>query len=103
MDITVNRTRLKADLLEHFQTSAVQEQFDGKNSLLPDCMHEMIKTASDYKSEALRIAKMAKEIREEMFAFQHFKLIFARVHLFRTVSSYEGTTACWLLLIHKRV
>ncbi len=77
-DITVNRTRLKTDLLEHFQTSAVQEQFDGKNSLLvfPDGMHEMFETAkllSNYKSEALQIAKIAKEIRKEMFAFEHFK------------------------------
>ena len=78
LGVDITRTRLKTDLLEHFQTSAIQEQFDGKNSLLvfPDGMHEMFQTAkllSDYKSEGLQIAKITKEIREEMFAFEHFK------------------------------
>ncbi len=77
VDITVNKSRLKSDLLEHFQTSAVQEQLDGKNSILvfPEGMHEMFQSAklSDYKSEALQIAKITKEIRKEIFAFEHFK------------------------------
>jgi len=68
-----------------------------KNSILvfPDGMHETFQTAKlllNYKSEVLQIAKIAKEIREEIFAFEHFKFSgsfhkIARVHLCRTISS----------------
>ena len=33
-DIQINKSRLKAELLEHFQNLAVQEQFDGRSCLL---------------------------------------------------------------------
>ena len=51
---------------------------DGKNTLLlfPEGMHEVLENArliSDYKNEALQIAKVAKVIREEMFVHEHFK------------------------------
>ena len=39
-------------------------------------MHEMFNTAkllSDYKSATLQVAKIAKEIRKEIFACEHFK------------------------------
>lgn len=75
---TINKTCLKTELLEHFETSAVQEQSDGKKVLLvfPDGMHEMFQSAkllSDYKSEALQISRIARDIRREMFAHEHFK------------------------------
>ena len=47
VDITINKTRLKTELLEHFELSAVQEQSDGKNVLLvfPEGMHEIFQSA----------------------------------------------------------
>ena len=72
VDISINKTRLKNELLEHFKHSAVQEQYDGKNTLLlfPEGMHEVLENVSDYKNEALKVAKV---IREEMFVHEHFK------------------------------
>ena len=46
------------------------------NFSFPDGMHEMLNTAkllSDYKSVARQLAKIAKEIRKETFAREHFK------------------------------
>ena len=33
-DVQINKSRLKTELLEHFQNLAVQEQFDGRSYLL---------------------------------------------------------------------
>ena len=78
VDFNINITRLKRELLEHFETSAVQEQSDGKKVLLvfPEGMQEMFQCAnlqSDYKSEALQISRIASDICREMFAHEHFK------------------------------
>ena len=78
VDFNINKTCLKRELLEYFETSAVQEQSDGKKILLvfPEGMHEMFQCAnlqSDYKSEALQISRIASDIGREMFAHEHFK------------------------------
>ena len=80
MDIAVNKFRLNTELLEYFQNSTVQQQFDRKklssSFSFPDGMHEMLNTAkllSEYKSVTLQVAKIAKNIRKEMFACKHFK------------------------------
>ena len=78
VDFNINKMRLKRELLEHFETSAVQQQSDGKSVLLvfPEGMYEMFQCAnlqSDYKSEALQISRIESDIRREMFAHEHFK------------------------------
>ena len=78
VDVQINKSRLKTELLEHFQNLAIQEQFDGRSCLLvfPDGMHEVLqatKLQSNYKSETLQIAEIAKNIREDIFAHGSFK------------------------------
>ncbi len=77
LESSVNKTRLKIELLEHFQNSAIQEQSDGKNTLLvfPEGMqelHQKVEMLSDYKFQALQIARVAKHIREEIFGHENF-------------------------------
>ena len=75
VDIQINKSRLKTELLELFQNLAVQEQFDGRSCLLafPVACMKVSKPLWNYKSEALQIAEIAKNIREEIFAHGSFK------------------------------
>ena len=59
---------------------AVQEQSNGKKVLLvfPDGMHEMFQSAkllSDYKSEALQISRIARDICRKYFEHEYFKFL----------------------------
>lgn len=66
VDFNINKMHLKRELFKHFETSAVQEQSDGKNVLLV-FMHE-----SDYRYEALQSLRIASDICREIFAHEHF-------------------------------
>ena len=55
-------------------------------------MHEMLNTAkllSDYKSATLQVAKIAKEIRKEIFACEHFKFAFHKLTRVQWNLSYQ--------------
>ncbi len=69
---SINRTRLKGELLDYFQKYGIQEQSDGKNVVLlfPKGMQELLQSScilSECKSEASQIASVAMIIRREMF------------------------------------
>ena len=69
---SINRTRLKGELLDYFQKYGIQEQSDGKNVILifPKGMQELLQSScilSECKSEAVQFANVAKIIRKEMF------------------------------------
>jgi len=68
---SINNTRLKIQLLEHF-CSECQEQHDGKNVLLVfnDGLNKLLKesmSCRDLQSEAISMAKLVKVIRQEIF------------------------------------
>ena len=72
INLSANRTRLKVELLEHFQEWGIQEQTDGKNIVLffPEGMHSLLKNItlpSQLNSEALKLAAVAKLVRSEIF------------------------------------
>ena len=71
-ELTVNKPRFKAKLLQHFSDMGIQEQSDGMNTILvfPEGMQQMINDAflvHNYESEALLFSKVAKICREELF------------------------------------
>ena len=73
---TVNKTRFKNDLLQHF--SEAQEQCDGKNTVIVFTrgMQNMLKEAlkkRDYSEDALILAKAATIIRNDTFRHECFK------------------------------
>ncbi|XP_078343033.1 uncharacterized protein LOC144628793 [Oculina patagonica] len=72
-DISVNKTRLKEKLLDHFSSMGLQEQSDGKNTVLvfPEGMQQMIKdmySNRNYDDEVLLLAKVAKMCRNEILS-----------------------------------
>lgn len=76
-DKTVNKTRLKNKIVSHFAEN-IQEQADGRNTLLvfKDGMKSILKDAlasRDIESEFLDYAKVAKNIRSEVFGSEMFK------------------------------
>ena len=72
-DINSNKTRLKDMLLQHFSEMGVQEQSDGKKTVLvfPEGMQHMLQDALDvnnHNSKNLLFAKVAKMCREELLS-----------------------------------
>ena len=72
-DINSNKTRLKDMLLQHFSEMGVQEQSDGKKTVLvfPEGMQHMLQDALDvnnHNSKNLLFAKVAKMGREELLS-----------------------------------
>lgn len=73
---SINPTRLKKQLLEHFLGDC-QEQLDGKKVLLVfnDGLRKLLKeslSTRDLESEAIAIAKLVKVIRQEIFDWNPF-------------------------------
>ena len=73
---SVNKTRLKKQLLEHFKEA--QEQSDGKNTILvfKEGMRNMLKEAlkkRDFTEDAQILAKAASIIRKDIFNHDAFK------------------------------
>jgi len=74
---SVNKTRLKERILEHFPECTVQ--FDGRNTLLifDQCLRillrDAVKDRDYYSDDALILAKAAKIIRKDIFAHRQFK------------------------------
>ena len=72
LDISFNKTRLKEQLLTHFRDSGLQEQSDGKCTILafPEGIQHLLRDAflhHDYDEEAKLFAKVAKICRDEIF------------------------------------
>lgn len=69
IDTSINRSRLKKELLDFFQKYEIQEQSDGKRIILifPDGMQELLHSTTQCKSEVVQMASVAKIIRDEMF------------------------------------
>ena len=80
INLSANRTRLKVELLEHFQECGIQEQTDGKNIVLlfPEGMYSRLKNItlpSQLNSKVLKLAAVAKLVRSEIFqGDESFKL-----------------------------
>lgn len=77
IDKMVNKTRLKSALLAHYPKEAVQEQTDGKNTVLifRDAMAALLKEAlkkRDFSEDVKILAKAATIIRKDMFANKGF-------------------------------
>ena len=73
VDIAINKTRLKEKLLEHFSDMGLQEQYDGRNTVLlfPEGMQQVLKDAHldhDYDNEALLLTKVARICRQEILS-----------------------------------
>ena len=73
---TINKTRLKMQLLGHF-FGECQEECDGRNALLvfKDGLKNLLKDSldsHDFESEAFLICKVAKIIRKEIFQWKPF-------------------------------
>ncbi len=71
-DSSINRTRLKKELLDYFKGHGIQEQSDGKQVIFvfPEGMHSLLKNVSipsQMTSEALQLARVAKLVRAEIF------------------------------------
>ena len=69
---SINRTRLKRELVEHFQEHGMQEQSDGKHVIFvfPEGMHSLLRNISlpsQINSEVLQLARVAKIIHSEIF------------------------------------
>lgn len=74
VDITINKTRLKIQLLDHF-VDKCQEQSDGKNVLIVfnEGMKKLLKNATsfrDYESEAILMAQTVKVLRREILSWK---------------------------------
>ena len=74
---SINKTRLKKQLMEHFSLEC-QEQSDGKNCLLVfnEGLQKMLQDPinfCDFNSEAILTAKVVKIIRRDIFERESFK------------------------------
>ena len=72
IDVALNRTRLKEEILDHFQKYKIQEQSDGRHIILlfPEGMRALLQNTclqSKLKSEAVQMARVAKLIHNAMF------------------------------------
>ena len=72
IDVALNRTRLKEEILDHFHKYKIQEQSDGRHIILlfPEGMRALLQNTclqSKLKSEAVQMASVAKLIRNAMF------------------------------------
>ena len=72
IDVALNRTRLKEEILDHSQKYGIQEQYDGKHVIFifPEGISEILQNAcfqSTLKSEAMQLASVAKLNRTAMF------------------------------------
>ena len=75
-DTSINKTRLKKQLLDHFSYQC-QEQSDGKNTLLvfKDGLKKLLRETTDsrdFEAEALAMAKLVKVVRQEIFEWAPF-------------------------------
>lgn len=71
MEITINKTRLKDKIIEHFSQQGLEEKSDGKCTILafPAGIQQLLKDAflfHDYDEEAKLFARVAKICREEI-------------------------------------
>lgn len=107
---SINKTRLKLDLLNHFLGDC-QEQSDGKSVLLvfnegmKKLLREVADTARDYTSDALMMTSVVKLLRQDILAWKSFKftgdfLLTAKVCLYQTLSSYS-CLCCLMGLMEK--
>ena len=91
-DIQINKSRLKTELLKHFQNLAVQEQFDGRTCLLvfPVACMKFSKPLSCNLTTSLKLCKLQKlhkisvkrySLTEVLNFLGHFHEI-GRTHLF---------------------
>ena len=72
-DVTINKTRLKEKLLNYFSSMGLQEQSDGKNTVLvfPKGMQQMLKDGyldRNGDNEALLLTKVARICRKEILS-----------------------------------
>ncbi len=79
---TINRRRLKGELLDYFQKYGIQEQSDGKNVVLlfPKGMQEILRSScclSECKSEAAQFASVTMIVCRSMFQNEN-KFTFGR-------------------------
>jgi len=96
---SINITRLKKKLLEHF-SGEYQEQSDGKTPFLVfnDSLKAMLKesiNSRDFGSESISMAKLAKIIRREIFEWDTFNFSgkfgtshFKNIHIYDTQWAY---------------
>ncbi len=80
---SINRTRLKGELLDYFQKYGIQKQSDVKNVVLlfPKGMQEILRSScclSECKSEAVQFASVAMIVRRAMFQNEN-KFIFQKI------------------------
>ena len=73
VDIAINKMRLKEQLLEHFSGMGLQEQYDGRNTVLlfPEGMQQALKDAHldhDYDNKAPLLTKVARICRQEILS-----------------------------------
>ena len=91
-DVQINKSRLKSELLEHFQNLALQEQFDGRSCLLvfPVACMKFSKPLSCNQTTSLKPCKLQKlqkksvkryALTEVLNFLGHFHEI-GRTHLF---------------------
>ncbi len=77
-DATVNKTQFKGELLDHYKQHGMQEHSDGRHAVLifPDGMKTIMQNAcfpSHSKSEATRLASVAKLVRSEISDINNFR------------------------------
>ena len=67
VDIAINKTRLKEKLLKHFSDMGLQEQYDGRNTVLL-FLEGMQQVLKDAHLEALLLTKVARICRQEILS-----------------------------------
>lgn len=72
LEVSTNKTRLKNDLMEHFESQGMQEKMVGKSTVLffPDGMKQILKEAieeKDYIQNFVILSKAAKICRQDIF------------------------------------
>ena len=95
LDISVNKTRLKEQLLNHFKIEGLQQQSDGRLTILafPEGIQQMLKDEylyHDYDDEALLLAKVAKLCKILFFCVQKHKSCAISKNV---EQSFDGTAA----------
>ncbi len=77
LDATVNKTRFKGELLDHYKQHGMQEHSDGRHVVLifPDWMKTIMQNAcfsSHSKSETTQLASVAKLVCSEISNINNF-------------------------------
>ena len=71
-DVETNKSKFQESILDYFESSGIQEQSDGKNTIhiFSEGIKSLLKNAfdvRDYKEEALLFARAVKICRNELF------------------------------------